>query len=631
MDNSSWRKPFISSCLLHSLIVFLLLSVPFPESTLTAKPPQRTKRILMLFSESKFVLANVIIEEAARNALIQGKGSFEFYAEYLDANRFPEENHYRLFREYLQAKYAQRPPDLVMPFLARNFELAGQLPAELFPKTPVIFAALTEADIPSPRLGANVTGVVERMDVSGALGIILAVQPDTQRIIVVGGTAPLDRLYLSLAEKAAQPLRERTQIEFWTSRPVSDIQQAVKTLPPRTVVFLTTVFRDAAGETFYPEQVAALLAAASIVPVYVLGDPMVGTGVVGGKVAYFEGLGKRVGELALRVLDGAAPDSLPVEVRSEGVPMFDWRALKRWGISESRLPQGTIVRFRAPNIWEQYRWYLLGALVVLAAQAAMIAGLLVQRTRRRRAEAEVLRHRDELAHLTRVAAVGELTATVAHELNQPLGAILSNAEAAEMFLKTEPPALDEVREILADIRHDDQRASQVIRRMRSLMRKQELAPQAIDVAAAVQDVLKLLSGSTNARNGAIRCERMTGVPPIWCDPVQFQQIILNLVLNGVDAMAGMPQDHRQMTVRAAESGKRMVQIAVSDSGPGIASEALPKLFEPFFTTKKEGMGMGLSIARTIVEAHHGQIWAENNTDRGATFYFTLPIAEKTAA
>jgi hypothetical protein len=156
----------------------LLFSLPFSENAVGAEQP--TKRILMLFSESKFVLANVIIEEAARNTLLQAKGAVEFYAEYLDANRFPTDNHYRLFREYLQAKYAQRPPDLVLAFLARKFELAGQLPAELFPKTPVIFGALTEADIPTSWPGVNVTGVVERMDVRGALGIILTVQPDTQ-------------------------------------------------------------------------------------------------------------------------------------------------------------------------------------------------------------------------------------------------------------------------------------------------------------------------------------------------------------------------------------------------------------------------------------------------------------------
>lgn len=308
--------------------------------------------------------------------------------------------------------------------------------------------------------------------------------------------------------------------------------------------------------------------------------------------------------------------------------MFDWRALKRWGISESRLPAGSIIRFRQTSLWEQYRWYIIGVLIIFALQAAMIAGLLLQRARRRRAEAELQRHRDELAHVARVSTIGELAGTVAHELNQPLGAILSNAEAAEMFLMREPPALDEVRDILADICRDDQRASEVIRRMRSLLRREELAPQAVEINAAVDEILKLLSINASVRKVAINFERTAGLPRVWCDPVHLQQVLLNLVLNGMEAIPETQEELRQVIVRAAHDNNGMVKVAVSDRGRGIPADKLPNLFAPFFTTKKTGIGMGLSIARTIVEAHHGQIWGENNADRGATFYFTVPISKE---
>jgi len=278
-------------------------------------------------------------------------------------------------------------------------------------------------------------------------------------------------------------------------------------------------------------------------------------------------------------------------------------------------------------LWEEYRWTIVGALLIFALQAAMIGGLLLQRTRRRRAEADLQRNREELAHVMRVSTVGELTTSVAHELNQPLGAILSNAEAAEMFLAVEPPALDEVRDILADIRKDDQRASEVIRRMRGLLRKQELAPRSIEINEAVEEVLKLLSTDASARKVAMKFERTADLPRVRCDPVHLQQVILNLVLNGMEAMAYLPEEKRRIVVRTAPGDNGTVEVAVADSGPGIPVDRLPKLFEPFFTTKKEGMGMGLSIARTIVEAHHGQIWAENNSGGGATFCFTVPVDE----
>jgi signal transduction histidine kinase len=176
-------------------------------------------------------------------------------------------------------------------------------------------------------------------------------------------------------------------------------------------------------------------------------------------------------------------------------------------------------------------------------------------------------------------------------------------------LKRASQALDEVRDILADIRKDDQRASEVIRHMRGLLRKQELAPKSMEINDAVEDVLKLLSIDASTRKVAMKFERAADLPRVWCDPVHFQQV----VLNGMEAMAGLPEEKRRIVIRTGPGDNGSVKIAVTDCGPGIPVDKLPKLFEPFFTTKKEGMGMGLTIARTIVEAHQGKIWAENNS------------------
>jgi signal transduction histidine kinase len=356
-----------------------------------------------------------------------------------------------------------------------------------------------------------------------------------------------------------------------------------------------------------------------------------GLGIVGGRLYQAEAQGAESARIAIRVLRGEPVSNFPPKIIPPRGPQYDWRELRRWNIREDRLPPGSVIAFRQPTVWERYRWIIIGALVIFALQAAMIAGLLLQRARRRRAEAELQRNREELAHVTRVATVGELTTSVAHELNQPLGAILSNAEAAEMFLTADPPVLDEVRAILADIRKDDQRASEVIRRMRKLLRKQELAPKSIEINEAVEEVLKLLSIDASARKVAMKFEGTVGLPRVWCDPVHLQQVILNLVVNGMEAMAGLPEEKRQVVVRTGPRDNGTVKIAVADAGPGIPVDRLPKLFEPFFTTKKEGMGMGLSIARTIVEAQHGEIWAENNAGVGATFYFTIPISKEASA
>jgi signal transduction histidine kinase len=609
-----------------SLYALCAIACVFLTSGAHAAETARAKRVLLISTGSRLSPGFALVDQGVLEAL--GKipsRRVETYAENLDILRFPTERFQRIFTEYLTEKYAEQPPDLIILVFVGNLGIARKLLQHLFPGTPVIVAGFTEEEIPLEQFGSLVSGIAQRVDPRATLELILRLQPQIRRIVVVGGTAEVDLSVLNRVKDAARSFAGRVEFDFWNDRSMAELRQAVAALPPQTAILFSRMFRDGGGQAVISTQAGQSIAQWANVPVYVMTDLALGTGAVGGSVGSIEAFGKRAGELARLILSGAAPTSLPFEVRIDSVPMFDWRALKRWGISENRLPPNSIVRFRQASVWQQYGWYILGALFIFALQATMMAGLLLQRTRRRGAELELQRNREELAHVTRVSTVGELTTSVAHELNQPLGAILSNAEAAEMFLAAEPPALGEVRDILADIRKDDQRASEVIRRMRGLLRKQELAPKSIEINEAVDEVLRLLSIDASARKVAMKFERTAGLARVWCDPVHFQQVVLNLVLNGMEAMAGLSEEKRQVVVRTGPGDNGTVKIAVADSGPGIPIDRLPKLFEPFFTTKKEGMGMGLSIARTIVEAHHGQIWAENNSEIGATFYFTVPV------
>lgn len=227
--------------------------------------------------------------------------------------------------------------------------------------------------------------------------------------------------------------------------------------------------------------------------------------------------------------------------------------------------------------------------------------------------------------------MGQLASALAHELNQPLGAILRNAEAAELFLQHNTPDLDELRAILADIRKDDQRAGEVIERLRALLKRGSLETRALAIGDVLGNVAALTRADAIGRHISLEFTTPPGLPTVRGDPVHLQQVVLNLVLNAMDAIESSQDGERRVAVGAQNESERAVLVTVRDYGPGIPPEMLKTIFEPFFTTKTNGMGMGLPISRTIVEAHGGELWVTNNEDRGVTFRFTLKIAEGEAS
>jgi two-component system, LuxR family, sensor kinase FixL len=240
---------------------------------------------------------------------------------------------------------------------------------------------------------------------------------------------------------------------------------------------------------------------------------------------------------------------------------------------------------------------------------------------------ELYRHRQELAHLMRVSTMGELAASLAHELNQPLTAILSNAQAAQRFMATDTVDLAEVREILNDIVQDNNRASEVIRRIRALLKKGEREIALLDPSAVIRDAVQLLHNDALMRGMRMSVHSDANSTKVCGDKVQLQQVMLNLGLNAFDAMEGRPGSDRVVSVSITLESPKVVRVAVRDRGAGLPSDQLAIIFNPFVTSKPEGLGLGLSISRTIIEMHGGQLWAENNTDQGATFFFTLPVGD----
>ncbi|MDD5675593.1 MAG: response regulator, partial [Chitinivibrionales bacterium] len=248
---------------------------------------------------------------------------------------------------------------------------------------------------------------------------------------------------------------------------------------------------------------------------------------------------------------------------------------------------------------------------------------------RKRVDVEIHKKREELSHVNRIVTMNELTASLAHEINQPLTAILSNAQAALRFLDAEEPDLGEIRDALKDIVSDDKRAGYVINGLRAFLKKEESPLELLDLTGVIEEVLALTKSDMAIRNIVLKKELPAGMPLIQGNRTQLQQALVNLILNGCDAMADMePTDTRIIFVRAFMENPGCVTVEISDRGCGLEKELLDHVFEPFFTTKPKGLGMGLAIFKSIIEAHGGTLRAANNPDKGATFGFTLPIEPK---
>ena len=276
-----------------------------------------------------------------------------------------------------------------------------------------------------------------------------------------------------------------------------------------------------------------------------------------------------------------------------------------------------------------YRHFHVQAVPIIAPNGAVREwiGAAVDITEEKETALTVQRQRDELAHVARITTIGELAASLAHELNQPLTAILSNAQAAQRFLAADSENVGEVRAILQDIVEDDRRAGEVIRRVRELVRKGDLELAVLDLETIVRDVVTLIHSDAILHKVNILLQMDPGAPKVYGDKVQLQQVILNLLLNAFQAMKNCPVTERQVTVRTELDTHRAI-VAVRDHGEGLKDGQFEKIFQPFYTTKNNGLGLGLAISRSIVEAHGGRLWAQNNPDRGATICFTVPLDER---
>jgi signal transduction histidine kinase len=422
-------------------------------------------------------------------------------------------------------------------------------------------------------------------------------------------------------------VRARFEVIDLTGLSLAELRQRLTKLPDDSAVAYVGFSTDVTGERYLPNEASQLIAEAANRPTFVDSETFIGKGSVGGLVVSPGGIGRVAARFALRILDGENASDIPITNSEEVLrPVFDWRQLQRWGLGEDRLPVGSEIRFRSPTAWEQYRWQIMLISATLLLQSLLIAGLFYEHRRRRQAEVEASRRMAELAHMNRSAAIGQMSASIVHEINQPLSAIVMNAGTGLRWLAKDTPNVEKAAHALKNIVGNGNRASQVVQTLRAMFKKEISNRTLVDINDAIRAVLTLLRIELEEHEVVARAALKEGLPRVMADRVQLQQVIFNLVSNAIEAMSSAATGSRVLRLRseATESGDCVV--AIEDSGPGIEPDTLKRIFEPFFTSKSKGMGMGLSICRSIIEAHGGRLWVSGNTPTGAVFQFVLPGA-----
>jgi signal transduction histidine kinase len=616
------------SLIISITILFTILSAPFGYS----QQSEETKTILILCALSPAQPAYRLILGGIRQKLTEQFGDlYSIHTEYLEIESYPKDDYPKERFNIYNEKYRNIKLDLLICVGRNAIGPIKQFGEDYLLNLPTISIDFDFSDFgfkSDLKLNEKTAVVGMRLNFDRSISTALSLFPETTSVFFVGGTAPFDKFLMSLAKEASQIIDKSKEIIFISDKSMDKILQQVHSLPVNSLIFVPSFNTDLKLVTYHNPEAIRLISMAANVPVFAYSDMGFGDGAVGGYILSFEKIGLLSGVFAIKILQGADPNSLSVTEQDYYDYIFDWRELKHWNLENSDLiPAESTILYEEISYFDKYKWIGGGVLLFIVLQTLLIANLIRLNRNQKLMTQQIIESESKyrnFLHQDRILRMGQITASLSHELNQPLTAILSNAQAGIRFIDSNESSPELLKNILQKIVSNDKRTASILSSIRGMLKLESKEKEKVNLNSLIKKVVSVYRSEAKKLNIKISVSLPDTITYVLADQTQIEQVILNFIFNASQAMEKTDTLKKIIKIRQYIN-EGLVTVSVRDNGKGIDEALKEEIFKPFITSKKEGMGIGLSICQSIIEDHRGKIWTENLPEGGAEFSFSLGI------
>jgi len=607
------------------LFLYILLCFAFPRSGIIAQ--DAFKNVVIFFGDNESRPAYSRIVDGIKSSFPEGNDfRINLISEFLDLERFPDSSHLLQVVDLYNHRLKASSIDLVITVAPGAYDALYNCGLELLHSVPVIAAEMSPKD---PDRYFRDSRVVElQIEWSPKLSMehAFALFPEKKHAYVIGGCSESDQMFSARLLQDAAYFKETHQFTFLSCVSIDSVLNVVRHLHDTSLIFLSSFTTDAENTPFSTSLALPIISGQSRGPVFTMSDNFIDYGGIGGNIISFTEVGKEAGRIARDLFAGDTLQGLTKIVKSYNRFQYNWEELAKWDLLDSKAipPNSTFYR-RKFDFFSVYRWQIIVVSLFIVFQAVLIYYLIRLAGKQKKVFAQKTQNEKlyrQLVREDRISLMAQLTASLSHELNQPLAAILFNAQAGLRFLASGKLDQQQAETILSDIVEDDKRAAEIISSVRNLMKMESRQKERVDLVAILKETLRILHVELEKQQIAVIFDEANVPAYTQGDRIQLQQVIMNLLLNAAQALGRNVSRPKQIWIELRRSDEQ-ITIAIGDNGPGIDEAMRLKLFDSFVTSRKDGFGIGLAICKSIVQNHGGKILAENKPEGGAVFSFTL--------